>query len=167
MDTTDEPFFSPEEVTIFIKLIVANALYFNDTWENQFNPAQTRQEPFYPLNGLTKQVPMMHLTTHMKYINTPDLQVVKLPGAIATFIMGPPSLTSPQDPMDRDFEIGELLLPRFTIDKQTNYCVQQDWNQFIAMDLNESIADFFVLTASNRESKLHSKRKEEIGRAHV
>ncbi|GBM64610.1 Leukocyte elastase inhibitor [Araneus ventricosus] len=61
--------------------IILNALYFKGTWRVQFPINKTSMDLFYN-NGLeseAKYVPMMHLTTYFRYMETLSYQVLELP----------------------------------------------------------------------------------------
>lgn len=45
------------------RLVLANAIYFKATWEYEFDPNETSDEPFYLLNGETVNVEMMSMET--------------------------------------------------------------------------------------------------------
>ncbi len=49
------------------RLVLANAIYFKATWEHEFDPNETSDEPFYLLNGETVSVEMMGMETGETY----------------------------------------------------------------------------------------------------
>ncbi|CAL1292435.1 unnamed protein product [Larinioides sclopetarius] len=82
--------------------IILNALYFKGTWRVQFPINKTTMDLFYN-NGLeseAKYVPMMHLTTHFRYMETTSYQVLELPfkqGNVSMYILLPTNRDGLQD----------------------------------------------------------------------
>ena len=61
------------------KLVLVNAIYFKADWENQFDPADTREAPFHLLDGSVSQVKMMSkLLFGIPYSTGNGYQAVKL-----------------------------------------------------------------------------------------
>jgi serpin B len=60
------------------RLTVVNALYFNGAWLEPFERADTDDAPFTLLNGNKVQVPTMRQTGAFDYMETKDLQVLRL-----------------------------------------------------------------------------------------
>ncbi len=56
-----------------------NALYFKDKWIKQFDPKETRREPFHLLDGEAVVVDMMHLRTALAARADNSFSAVKLP----------------------------------------------------------------------------------------
>ncbi|TSA47388.1 MAG: serpin family protein [Chloroflexi bacterium] len=63
------------------RLVLANAIYFKATWEHEFDPKETSDEPFYLLDGDTVSVPMMGMETgeDFAYATGDGWQAVALP----------------------------------------------------------------------------------------
>jgi serpin B len=63
------------------RLTLANAIYFKATWENEFDPNETSDEPFHLLDGETVSVPMMGMETgeEFAYAAGDGWQAVALP----------------------------------------------------------------------------------------
>lgn len=62
------------------KMVLANAIYFQASWQNAFNKAQTKQQTFYK-NGRDQdkqQVQFMHETSQHRHAQEQDLQAVEL-----------------------------------------------------------------------------------------
>jgi serine protease inhibitor len=53
---------NPDDVMFLI-----NAVYFKGQWENKFKKELTNNEPFYPLSGPQKEVPIMSQSGYYQY----------------------------------------------------------------------------------------------------
>ncbi|MDX2230968.1 MAG: serpin family protein [Leptolyngbyaceae cyanobacterium bins.349] len=65
---------SPDDVMVLI-----NAIYFKGNWTRQFNPQQTKSEPFYLADGNSKKHPFMLQRGEYRYFDAPSFQGVMLP----------------------------------------------------------------------------------------
>ncbi len=65
---------SPDDVMMLI-----NAIYFKGNWSKQFDPATTKQEPFFLGNGRQKSHPLMTQTGEYRYLENDQFQAVSLP----------------------------------------------------------------------------------------
>jgi serpin B len=63
----------------FTRLILANAIYFKDKWEDVFWDRATKDRPFYLPEGKTVSVPQMQQTGDFDYAETDGLQLLGLP----------------------------------------------------------------------------------------
>jgi serine protease inhibitor len=63
----------PDDVMFLI-----NAVYFKGQWENRFKKGLTKNEPFYPLSGPQKEVPMMSQSGDYQYYRGYKFQAVRL-----------------------------------------------------------------------------------------
>ena len=63
----------PDDVMFLI-----NAVYFKGQWENKFEKGLTKNEPFYPLSGPQKEVPMMSQSGNYQYYRGDRFQAVRL-----------------------------------------------------------------------------------------
>lgn len=61
------------------RLILANAIYFKDKWEDVFWERATKDRPFYLPDGKTVSVPQMQQTGDFNYAETDGLQLLSLP----------------------------------------------------------------------------------------
>ncbi|MDR2756552.1 MAG: serpin family protein [Planctomycetaceae bacterium] len=61
------------------KLIIGNAVYFKGQWEEPFEKAFTKDEPFYSLSGKEQKVPTMHNYLHVPYFKDKDYAFILLP----------------------------------------------------------------------------------------
>jgi len=60
-------------------LVLANAIFFNGTWDAQFAPADTTEQPFYPGGDAVSTVPLMNLEDDLTYREFETVKVVELP----------------------------------------------------------------------------------------
>lgn len=61
------------------RLVLVNAIWFKGTWEEEFSPDATRDEPFTLPDGTEVQVPMMRGSLDTRYLDGDGYQVVWLP----------------------------------------------------------------------------------------
>jgi serpin B len=59
-------------------MYLINALYFNATWTVPFDKAQTKDEPFYNLNGNTPSIPTMNNELHIYCSRGDDFTLAEL-----------------------------------------------------------------------------------------
>lgn len=69
------------------RMFLINALYFKGVWQHQFNPAETRQQPFTNVDGTKAEVPLMHQDGEFRYLQAPGIQLVELPYGNTAFTM--------------------------------------------------------------------------------
>ena len=69
------PAMIPDNVVMYL----INAIYFKGSWTFQFDPADTRTEPFYLDDGSTRSVPLMTLREEIPYLEDDRFQAVDLP----------------------------------------------------------------------------------------
>ena len=62
-----------------ILLVLMNAIYFNATWTEKFDPADTKDEPFTLADNTTQSLPMMHRKAVALYGYTDLYTCVRLP----------------------------------------------------------------------------------------
>ncbi len=69
-------------VTPSTRLVLANAIYFKNAWQDQFEQQATSDDAFTLLDGSSITVPMMHEGSHsLPYMKGADYQAVDLPYA--------------------------------------------------------------------------------------
>lgn len=59
--------------------VLTNAVYFKGDWQTPFSLSNTYNKPFYPLEGQSTDVEMMHQQADLSYIENEQVQVVQLP----------------------------------------------------------------------------------------
>jgi serine protease inhibitor len=69
----------PGSVDSMTRLVLANAIYFKGAWAVPFRVAETRPQPFHVSASSQVQVPMMHHTESVRYMEDESLQAVELP----------------------------------------------------------------------------------------
>jgi serpin B len=76
-----EDLIPPGGITPNTTLVLANAIYFDADWLNQFDSAKTRDGTFNPLDGDSITVPMMAMkeTTTLPYSQGDGFRAVELP----------------------------------------------------------------------------------------
>ncbi len=61
------------------RLILVNAIYFKDNWENAFKESETKVKPFYLNSNDTIHIPIMKRTGILMYYENSDMQAVEIP----------------------------------------------------------------------------------------
>ncbi|MCJ7585380.1 MAG: serpin family protein [Anaerolineales bacterium] len=140
------------------RLALANAIYFKATWEYEFDPNETSDEPFHLLDGETVSVPMMGMETgrNFAYASGNGWQAVALPykGGLTEMVIIVPDAgnfeafesTLTADRYDEIFSALEpkkviLSMPKFTF--ETRYGLSDTLIQMGMQDaFDPSLADF-------------------------
>ncbi len=81
-------------ITIWTRLVLTNAIYFNAAWEYPFEEDMTEDGTFYRLDGGEVTVPMMRQTESFGYAEGDGYQAVELPydgGELSMVILLPAS----------------------------------------------------------------------------
>lgn len=115
--------------------VLMNAIYFNGTWADKFDKADTRVEPFHGYTRDIKRAPMMHREGRMYYARMQGYGAVVLPygnGNYTMTVMLPyegKSVTEVMNSLDASVMDSiwraaeecrvDLKLPRFTIATET------------------------------------------------
>lgn len=61
------------------RFVITNAIYFNGTWQNQFNENETQDDDFRVNKNTTITVQMMSIQSAFPYFETTDLQILEMP----------------------------------------------------------------------------------------
>ena len=119
-------------VNALTRLVLANAVWFKDRWVSQFDPARTRQQPFYLHGRRSVRTQLMHERCDVLYARSRDFQVVDL-GYFDTTLSMLVLLPDNRDGLDSlearlsshvlhecvarlQFQQVELFLPRFRME---------------------------------------------------
>ena len=82
----------PAAIPPGVLVYLINAVYFNAPWPFEFDPDDTRTEPFYPEDRSPQTVPLMTILRDFPYLETSRFQAVDLPyggGAFAMTVLVP------------------------------------------------------------------------------
>ena len=69
----------PDVINKLTRMVLTNAIYFNASWRYPFHESNTRERPFYLLDGDVVQVPMMSTEKEFLYASGDGYQAVDLP----------------------------------------------------------------------------------------
>jgi serine protease inhibitor len=67
--------------------LLLNAVYFKGQWTHKFDKAQTQQRDFTVDGGAVKQVPRMAQSGRFDYLETPQMQAIRLPFGEGDLVM--------------------------------------------------------------------------------
>lgn len=70
---------APDSLDEMTRVVVTNAVHFLGDWNQPFNSARTRPEPFYLAGGGTRQVSMMSSNRASRYTEAGPVQLLELP----------------------------------------------------------------------------------------
>ncbi|MFH1663143.1 MAG: serpin family protein [Chloroflexota bacterium] len=116
-----------------IRLVLANAIYFNAAWEHQFNEDSTIDMPFHLLDGDTIYVPTMRGGGSLNYADGNGYQAVELPydgGQLSMVILLPDegNFSSFENSLDAQLvsdiiqnmesQEGSLTMPKFEFESE-------------------------------------------------
>ena len=82
VDETEERItnlISPDAITPFTRLVLANAVYFKADWQQPFDERATSRQPFHALDGTKSGVEMMRQQSSLRYAAGNGYQAVELP----------------------------------------------------------------------------------------
>ena len=77
----------PSQIPSAVVMYLINAIYFKGSWTFQFDPSDTRTEPFHLDDGSTRTVPLMTLREELPYQENSRFQAVDLPYGGRAFSM--------------------------------------------------------------------------------
>jgi serpin B len=125
----------PGTVTPATRLVLTNAIYFKGNWVQQFNPRETKSDPFHLSPSQSIQAPFMHRTGAYRYFDGASFQMVELPykgEGLSMLVILPRKIDGIQE-LESSFTAAaagtwieklqrankvNLALPRFTITQQ-------------------------------------------------
>jgi serpin B len=125
--------FAPGSISGDTRLVLTNAIYLEARWLEAFDPAETRPEPFHPLDGASVEVDMLHREASLGYAEGEGWRAVELPyrgGRMAMDVILPErgTFAAFQDGLDVDGleeALGglrrrqvRLALPKFAFDSE-------------------------------------------------
>lgn len=61
------------------RFVITNAIYFNGTWQNQFEESETHDDDFRVNKNTTITVPMMSIQSTFPYAENSNLQILEMP----------------------------------------------------------------------------------------
>jgi serine protease inhibitor len=106
---------------------LTDAVYFDGSWGEPFDPAQTEPRPFTVPGGETVDVPTMHAYREAEYFESDELQAVRLPygntrelcftAVIARDGLEPPRIDD-WDALQTRTRSGSIAVPRFSARSQ-------------------------------------------------
>lgn len=147
-------------ITTDTRVVLANAVYFNASWDSPFEKTSTSPGPFTRLDGTTAQVPMLRDSAHSARSGTVGgVEVVELPyqgHEVSMLLLVPPAggLTALEGSLDvakLDAYLAALTqgqldfsMPKFAIDLETTLA-----EPLAAQGLGvafSSLADFSAMT---------------------
>ena len=77
----------PAVIPDIVIMYLINAIYFKGPWTSQFDPSDTRSEPFHLDDGSTRTVPLMTLREELPYQESSRFQAVDIPYGGRAFAM--------------------------------------------------------------------------------
>ena len=77
----------PSPIPGAVVMYLINAIYFKAPWTFQFDPSDTRSEPFHVDDGSARTVPLMTLRKDLPYLENDRFQAVDLPYGGSAFSM--------------------------------------------------------------------------------
>jgi serpin B len=113
------------------RVLLVNAIYFKSRWAQQFEPEDTKDEPFWLLDGRSVDVPMMHTTAWYDYGRVGSAEALRLAYGndwFSMIVLVPEEgkLASVEQELDASFlerlrdvlenEEVDLALPRFRVE---------------------------------------------------
>lgn len=96
-------------ITTLTRLVLTNAVYFFANWEHQFDVAATRTGPFTRADGSIVEVPLMHTSARLGYLEGDGYRAARLPYAGFTtsmIVIAPDDLAAFVASLDTDTITG-------------------------------------------------------------
>jgi len=156
-----------EDIGPDVIMYLINAIYFKGDWTVQFDPKETRDEPFYLSGGGTTNVPMMRARQNFRYYQNDDWTALDMwygrEGFSFTALVptgnGTLDELAPQLTMQRFESITNSLkqdtinvfLPKFELDYEIEDFPGKLMNMGLTLPFDQGLADFSRI---NREDQL-------------
>lgn len=121
-------------ITVYTKMVLVNAIYFNAAWAMPFEPEDTSEGVFHTAGGAQVTVPMMHQSAEFPFYLGEGFVAVELPydgfelsmwvllpdaGSFDSFEQGLSAELLNTVRAGRDFGIVDLSMPRWELDGAT------------------------------------------------
>jgi len=74
-----ETILAPDDINTSTRLVLTNAIYFQDNWKQPFDPKLNREVLFKKSSSKSVFIPMMHMTQDCSYYEDELLQLILLP----------------------------------------------------------------------------------------
>ncbi len=101
----------PDPIPPAVLMFLINAIYFNAPWTFEFDPDDTRTEPFYPEDRSPREVPLMTILRDFLYLETSRFQAVDLPYGGGAFSM---TVLVPREDVRVDDVVASLDAPAWS-----------------------------------------------------
>ncbi len=69
----------PNNIDNHTKIVITSSVYFEETWEDEFDKSQTKKDKFYSGGNDTTSIDFMHKTDDLNYYENRQLQFVCIP----------------------------------------------------------------------------------------
>ncbi len=156
-----------DSITAATRLVLTNAIYFKGDWLTAFDKKRTQDAPFTALDGVKKNVPLMHRSGTIDFVQNEQFQAIRLPykGKEISMIAVMPTDPAKFTDLDKSLSVETLAkwtgglkptsdlslwLPRFKI--ETEYNLNDPLKKLGMTDAFATRADFtgMVSTPSER-----------------
>ncbi|QDT44141.1 Serpin (serine protease inhibitor) [Gimesia alba] len=159
---------TPQNFNELTRLVLTNAIYFLGGWEEEFEPEETKEEPFQLSQGEETIVPLMHQTNSFGYGEDEGLQVLELPYRQHDFTTrivesedGFPYMEQEEIPGGGSDFVMNILLPRESgrlpaLENQIHAASLQQWMTTRSCEVKVSLPQFRVESSMELNQQLQS-----------
>jgi len=147
-------------------MFLINAIYFKADWQYQFNPDDTRDEPFYLADGGSVSVPLMsNRNTKVNYRFQDEFQVVELPYGNEQFSM---IILLPFGENTVDGLMSELTIDQFNgwleqTDTLTTHLLMPKFKTEFKLNLNDVLKSMGMELPFTRDATFHNFFEQNVG----